>query len=132
MKLTQRGTEDTEGEGQGWRVGRRPELFLHLAVDDPLNAIFQANGSEVEQQSDLVAAKAQIGENLLGMYRCEFFDGFQFHDDSSLDEQVGTKALFKNHFIITNRNRDLPFHAQSSLPQFMRQKDFVNRLQQAR
>lgn len=108
------------------------DSVFNRAVDDALNPVFQPHLAEVEKETNLFSAQAQIGQNLFGMNGGQGFNGFQFYNNFVLNQQVGAKAFVEGQVIILDGDGPLPFHAQSAFFQFVSQHNFVDRLQQAR
>jgi hypothetical protein len=57
-------------------------------------------------------------------------DGLQFQNDQPLDQNVRAESLVELNVVVNDGNRDLPLDVQTSLSQFVSQRDLVDGFQQ--
>ena len=81
-----------------------------MAVDDPLQAFTIRGTTKIHEQPKGLLCKSQVGEQLLAMYRQQFFDGLHFNDKRMLNEKVDPKPLLKHDSLIVDRHWLLPLN----------------------
>ena len=89
----------------------------------------QRGGVEVEQQTDREVKHTQVGQKLFGMHGCEAFDGLDFDDHLSGDEQIGPKGFVENPSGVGDGNRLLPDYPEAAPSEFVGEQDLVDMLQ---
>jgi hypothetical protein len=99
--------------------------------DEASKAVLQAQGVEIEQKPDVIAAHLEIGENLRLMDRQELFDGFDLKKQFLRDDDVRTKARIKSDALIDHRYGDLPRISNPGLLEFEAEAFFVDGLEQS-
>lgn len=62
----------------------------------------------------------------------KFFDRFNLHNDSSLDNQISTKSLIKLPTTKPNWHCNLTLNMKAARSQFRSQNNLINRFQEAR
>lgn len=90
------------------------------------------NDIEVNQEAKLKISQLQIGQNLSDMNWRNLFDGFQFHDDRTLDENVDPITDVKGASLEDDWTRALNFDVQILTTESMREASLVGRLKQTR
>jgi hypothetical protein len=101
-------------------------------VHDALNPFGQARRSKIDQQAYGQIEEPQIRQHLLAMNARELFDGLQFDDDSTLDEEIHTERFVESHSFEFEHNRLLPFDMETALLECSREHGFVDGFQQSR
>ena len=66
--------------------------------------VFEADNIEVYEQADRIVGKAEVGEDLCFVDRCEGFDGLYFDDNVLPDQDVRAKARIEMHGFINKRD----------------------------
>ena len=74
----------------------------------------------------------QIGDDLSVVNRKQLVDGFDFDQNSAIDDQISSEAYFERYVAIDDRDRLLNFDNMSSLAQFVAKAPFIDRFEQAR
>ncbi len=82
------------------------------------DAILEAQGVEIEQQSNSAAAHSEIGQDLSFMDRQQSVDRLDLEDQFACNDNVGTESRFQRHALIDHWHRELPFKVDSGLLQF--------------
>ena len=108
----------------------RQKLFLK-PVHNSLDSVLKMRFTEINQKSKFASAQSQLRQHLFGMNPGQDLNRFQFHDDFALDQEISSKAFFKNKFIVMDRNRNLSFRFYARLTQFVRENNFVNRFKKS-
>ena len=62
-------------------------------VDHPPQTLNQPGCIEVQQQAKVLVHEPEIGQQLCKMYRQDFLDCLDFHDDFVLDQQTRMAAV---------------------------------------
>ena len=83
---------------------------------------------EVEEQSQALVSKFEIGQKLTAMTGRDYFDGLNLNDDLVIYNQIGEESCMNVDLFVDNRNSLLPTNMKPSLFQFPGQSGFVYRL----
>ena len=92
-----------------------------VSNDEPPQTILQADGVEIQQQSNANLAHSEIGQHLRIMSRKQHGDGFYFQQNSARNHEVGSESERKGLAFIDHRERDLPLEGDAGLFQFFSQ-----------
>src|SRR5262245_46016299 len=85
---------------------------------------------EVEQESDLVAAQLQIGDQLCGVQRQQFFNGFDFDDDAVFEQEVDSIAGVESYAAVHDRQTNLVLKLYAARHELMAETSAVRTFQQ--
>jgi hypothetical protein len=88
--------------------------------------------AEVDEQTQSFVHQPQIGKNLFTMDWVQRRDGFHFHQDAIVDDEVRAKAFIEPHPIPYDRNRNLSFDEIAVFAQFVGEGNFLHDLENAR
>ena len=66
------------------------------------------------------------------MSLANLFDGLQFNNNFILYDKVSPECRVEYHLFIPDGDRHLPTDTKTTLLQFIRQDDFINRFEQSR
>ena len=124
--------KERKGRKERTELGNNPAAFFRHSIGDTLNAVFEPDFSEVDQQSESPVAQSQLRKNLLAVNPNELLHGFQFYDDLALNQQIGAETLIESEFVVANRDGYLSFDVKSLLAEFVGEDDFINAFEQAR
>ena len=84
---------------------------------------------KINQESNLQAPEAEVRKHLGMVNRMERFLGFDFHNDSAIDYDVGPKTTLQLYPVVNETNCFLLFYVQAYFFQFKNQASLVRRLQ---
>jgi len=99
-------------------------------VYDSVNAVFDEDLAEIDEQPKAFIAQAKVGENLLLMHRGDLFNGLQLDDDLVFHHQVGTKAFIEMDVVVDDGNGLLADDVKASKDQFMGQDGLIDRFEE--
>ena len=102
------------------------------SVSHALNAILEADLTEIDEQSQTAIAQPEMGQQLLRVNRCELLHRLELHNKAPLDQQVGAETFLEGEVAILDGYWDLPFRPQAKPAEFMGQDCLVNRFEEAR
>src|SRR5688572_2910107 len=112
--------KERKGREEGYELrARTGAALVRQTIHDALNAILEMQFTKVNQQAKFLVGQTQLREHLLRVHTRETFNGLQFHDDYSVDYDVGPKSFFEDQLVIADRYWHLPFNRQANLSQFM-------------
>jgi hypothetical protein len=112
-------TDDGRVEGERWekgRIGWAGEGLGELGAAEAFDV--KAAMAEVEEEADGQAGGLQVVQALGGEQVMVLLDRLQFHNDETLDDQVGDEIAHEKT-IVMDRYWSLLVHAQPAFPQFM-------------
>jgi len=101
-------------------------MFVH----DSFDSFLEGGRTEIDQQAYRQTRQSQIGEQLLVVDRGQALDRLQFHNQDTLNKQVGAKTFIEGLSAKLDRHRLLPNHFQSPVRESPGQNDFVDRFKQ--
>jgi hypothetical protein len=81
-------------------------------------AVLETQGVEIEQQADVIAAHAKIGQNLCFMNRQKPFYGLDLDDQLPRNDDVRTEASIHCNAFIDNWHINLPLEFNAGLLEF--------------
>ena len=116
----------------GRKGGSEFRSFFGETVDQSLDAVFEMDLSEVDEQSKALATQPEWRQHLFGVDGVQCFDGLQVHDHQVGNQQVGAKPFIEAQLFETNGNRNLPLNTKAKSAQFVGKHDFINRFEQTR
>src|SRR5471030_1793827 len=117
-RLTTKNTKHHEG-------ARR----VNESYDEAPQAILQADGVEVHQQTDGNLAHSEVGQKLRVVRRKQCDDEFDLNKDGIANEDIRAKAEREGLALVNDRNRDLP--GNIGLPEFVGQTLGMNGFEKA-
>ena len=112
-------------------MGRLAEWSL-IIVGNPLQSVFEHRLAEIDKQAKRELHQAQIGEHLPAVHRSQPFDGFQFNNQTIVDEQINLECVVHDNAFEIHLDRDLASDLMSCLHQGSRQQTFIRMFKQAR
>ena len=95
-------------------------------------AVLEQRGIEIEQQADVIAAHAEIGQKLCFMDRQQFIDGLDLEDKFPLNDDIGAEASIHCNFFIDDGYIDLPLKCDARPLEFVAETFLINGFQQSR
>jgi hypothetical protein len=101
-------------------------------VDCVLEDVFadlEFAAAEIDEQTMLDPAGAEVAEQLCDVLVVQSLHGFDFHEQRLGNEQVGPEVAKNGAVLIVNRQRELAFHFQPLLAKPVQQRilvDFLN------
>jgi hypothetical protein len=98
-------------------------------LDDSLD--LDSRHAEVDQQAKSFSGCPQVIDTLRAMRTVKRPHGFQFNEDSVLNQQID-KVLADQCSLISHSDPSLLFDGESRSPQFQRQRIFINFLTSVR
>jgi hypothetical protein len=101
-------------------------------IGDAFDAVFNEGRTEVDEESQTVIEKAEIGEKLLGMDRSDVFGGFEFEYDAIIDDEVRAEAFIELQAIPFDGDWFLPFDFEPQLGKLTGKNHFIDAFQQTR
>lgn len=93
-------------------------------------ADFETCGAEVHQQAEMQPGRTQVIQALQAMRAAEQLHGFKFDQDRVLHQQIG-EVIAHRESVIENGNSMLLLGNQAGFAQFVRQRIFINFLQES-
>src|SRR5689334_15104202 len=96
------------------KAAKAPKLIE--SVYDALDAILEMGSAKVEEETKPLVTQAQLREELFRMHGSEGFDRLELHHQQIIDDQVRAKSFLEDQLAVTDRDRHLPSHWDSSLP----------------
>src|SRR3546814_17949067 len=63
-----------------------------MVVDDAADAFLERGTTEIDEKAHGLAGQAKIGQQLFAMSRVQPFDGFDFQQQTAIDQQIDTKG----------------------------------------
>src|SRR3546814_9366105 len=68
-----------------------------MVVDDAADAFLERGTTEIDEKAHGLAGQAKIGQQLFAMSRVQPFDGFDFQQQTAIDQQIDTKGRSEEH-----------------------------------
>ena len=65
-----------------------------------MQAFPQCSGAKVDEQTDGSIRQLEIGQELLAVNRCQSLHGFEFHDDSVLNQEIRAESVLEYHAFV--------------------------------
>jgi hypothetical protein len=97
-----------------------------------MQAFPQRRGTEIDQQTYRAFRQLEVGEQLFAVNRRQSLHGFEFHDDSGINEKINPESFLEDHPLIIETEDRLPLDLKSPLNEDPSQHGLVHRFQQPR
>jgi hypothetical protein len=110
--------------------GANKKGSIREPVHDSVNAVFDEDLAEVDEQPETYVAQAKVGEKLLFVHRGDLFNGLQFDDNLVFHNEVSTKAFIEMDVVVDDGNGLLADDVKASKSQFMGQDGLINRFEE--
>jgi hypothetical protein len=101
-------------------------------IDDPTDAVAQLIHAEVDQQPNVEAAQAEIGQELALMDDRRALGGFDFHDNPLVHEEIQPIAQLHACTLVLEWQDHLPIYHEPSLPELYTEQLLIRRLESSR
>ncbi len=105
---------------------------MGVSKGNAFDPILDSLDVEVDQETESVSGKLQVGEHLRGVYRLQAVDRLEFDDNEIVNNQIEPQSGFESFSFINHRQGDLPSNAHAGVPQLILETDLVDTLQQSR
>jgi hypothetical protein len=89
----------------------------------------QRSGAKVDKQTDCRVRQLEIGQELLAVNRSESFHGFEFHDDSGINQEINAESFLEHHPLVLETDGRLPLDLKTPLVERPGQHCLVHRFQ---
>src|SRR3546814_11481281 len=79
-----------------------------MVVDDAADAFLERGTTEIDEKAHGLAGQAKIGQQLFAMSRVQPFDGFDFQQQTAIDQQLDTKVRVEARAVKMYQVRHVP------------------------
>ena len=84
---------------------------------------FHLWGAEVQEESDGEVGHSEVGEELFLVDLSDFFDGFEFDDDSVFDDDIGSEAFLEGDVSVFDGDGDFSLDVEAVVLEFVAEYD---------
>ncbi len=100
-----------------------------MIVDDATHTFLECSAAKIDKETNRLASKTKIGQQLFAMRRVQPFNRFNLHQQTVVDEQINTKSSIEARAFEIYIDRHLPIDAIAQRHQFSGKNGFIDAFQ---
>lgn len=115
-----------------WYFGRSIMGCGSDSADQSLDAVFQKNLIEVDEEAKSFSGKFEVGKQLRLEQSDQPLDGFDLNDHAICDYKIQPKSCVKSDVLINDGKRNLPLEFDTASRQLVTETNFIDGFQETR